>query len=119
LPKLEQGRIVWVELPSSDGTQKKRRPAVIITATAEIAAGKPFAVVAVSTKFPDPLPADHVVLPWHRDGKVRTQLRKPAAAVCSWLCKITESDVLQTGGVVPPTEMIEIMRIVQQKVAES
>lgn len=82
MPRLEQGRIVWVELPSSDGTQKKRRPAVIITSTEEIVAGKPFVVVAVTTKFADPMPADHVALPWQRERKVRTQLRKPAAAVC-------------------------------------
>ena len=119
MPKLEQGGIVWVEMPSSDGSKKKRRPAVIITSTTEIAAGNPFVVAAITTTFPDRLPADHVRLPWHREGKVRTQLRKPAAAVCSWLCKVTDKDVLQMGGVVPPREMIEIMRIIQIKTSNS
>jgi mRNA-degrading endonuclease toxin of MazEF toxin-antitoxin module len=51
LATLEQGRIVWAELPNSDGTQTKRRPAVVVTPTNEIVAGKPILVVAATTKF--------------------------------------------------------------------
>lgn len=49
MPSLEQGRIVWAELPSSDGTTKKRRPAVIVTRTSDIVASEPFEVVSAST----------------------------------------------------------------------
>lgn len=112
---LEQGRIVWAELPSSDGTTKKRRPAVIVTRTSEIVASKPFEVVSASTKFSEPLPDDQVHLPWHRDGKVRTQLRQPTVAVCSWACEILETDILQYGGVVPPKVMLEIIDIINRE----
>ena len=51
VPTLEQGRIVWAELTSSDGTKTKRRPAVIITSNNEITVGQPFVVVAACNTF--------------------------------------------------------------------
>ncbi len=115
MPTLEQGRIVWAELPSSDGTSKKRRPAVVVTPTDEIVAGEPFQIVTATTKFTEPLPDDQVHLPWQREGKVRTQLRQPTVAVCSWACEILESDVLQYGGIVPPNVLLEIIRIINRE----
>ena len=109
--KLEQGRIVWAELPSSDGRSRKCRPAVILTRTDQIRAGSPFVAVAITTTFPDPPPDDHVLLPWHPNGAVRTRLNRPCAAACSWLVQITESDVMRVGGVVPP----ELMRTIVEK----
>ena len=111
---LEQGRIIWAELPSSDGTSKKRRPAVVITPTKELISGKPFFVVTATTKFTEPLPRDQLPLPWQREGKVRTQLRQPTVAVCNWVTSILEADVLQFGGVVPPKVMVEILEIVKR-----
>ena len=112
---LEQGRIVWAELPSSDGTQMKRRPAVVVTPTIELAPGAPFMVVAATTKFTEPLPSDHVLLPWHSAGKVRTQLRQPTAVVCTWLFAIQETDIHKFGGVVPPKVMLEIEKVLKRK----
>lgn len=115
MPTLEYGRIIWAELPSSDGKTKKRRPAVVVTPTTEIVAGEPIDVVTATTKFSTPLPDDQVHLPWQREGKVRTQLRQPTVAVCSWACEILESDVLQYGGVVPPNVMLAIIKIINAK----
>ena len=114
MPTLELGRIIWAELPSSNGTSKKRRPAVIVTPTAEIVPGRPFVVVTATTKFTSPLPADQVPLPWQSEDKVRTQLRQPTVAVCSWACEIMETDVLRYGGVVPPKVMVQIVEIVKR-----
>jgi mRNA-degrading endonuclease toxin of MazEF toxin-antitoxin module len=115
VPSLELGRIIWAELPSSDRSSKKRRPAVVITPTAEIVAGEPFQVVSATTKFTEPLPADQIHLPWHRDGKVRTQLRQPTVVVCGWACEIVETDVLRYGGIVPPNVMFEIIQIINRE----
>ena len=109
--KLEQGRIVWAELPSSDGRSRKRRPAVILTRTDEIRPNVPFVAVAITTTFPDSPPGDHVLLPWHPTGAVRTRLNRPCAAACSWLVRITESDVVRVGGIVPP----ELMRTIVER----
>ena len=38
-------------------------PAVVVTATADIAADKPVRVAAITTRLPKPLPEDHVLLP--------------------------------------------------------
>jgi mRNA-degrading endonuclease toxin of MazEF toxin-antitoxin module len=116
--KLEQGRIVWTELPSSDGTTTKRRPAIVITPTSKISQDEPFQVIAATTKFTEPLPDDHVQLPWHRAGKSRTQLRQPTVAVCTWIFSITESQVEKMGGVVPPSAMIEIEAILKRRKSE-
>jgi mRNA-degrading endonuclease toxin of MazEF toxin-antitoxin module len=119
VPTLELGRIVWAELPSSDGKSTKRRPAVIVTLTEQITADDPcFLVVAATTKFTSPLPEDHVLLPWHPQGKVRTQLRQPTAAVCNWIFEIRESHVMKYGGVVPPKVMLEIAKILESRGTE-
>ncbi len=110
MPTIEQGSVIWAELPSSDGATKKRRPAVVVTPTAEIVAGQPFVVVTATTKFTQPLPTDQIQLPWHREGKVRTQLRQPTVAVCSWVAEILETDIQKYGGIVPPKVMIEILK---------
>ena len=49
LPRLPQlGSVVWVELEDANGIPKLR-PAIVVTATADIAAGKPVRVVAITT----------------------------------------------------------------------
>ena len=112
MPSIEQGRIVWAELASLDGTTTKRRPAVIITPTDEIKSDQPFAVVAATTKFSEPLPDDHVHLPWHHQGKVRTRLRQATVVVCRWLSTIRVEVIQNYGGVVPPETMAEILAAV-------
>jgi mRNA-degrading endonuclease toxin of MazEF toxin-antitoxin module len=115
---IELGRIIWADLPSSDGTQKKRRPAVIVTPTKDIVAGKngkEFVVVALTTKIPDQLPADHVKIPWKRDGRTGTGLKVPTVAVCTWLLPINEFDIHEFAGIVPTKVMIEIAKILHQK----
>ncbi|MDY3552718.1 type II toxin-antitoxin system PemK/MazF family toxin [Gemmata sp. JC717] len=80
---LQQGRIVWVELLDPQGRNPKRRPAVVLTPTAEIEPGGEIVVAALSTQL-DQSPADvSVELPWHRDGHPRTKLNRRAVVVCT------------------------------------
>ena len=72
LPQL--GSVVWAELEDANGF-RKTRPAVVLTASADIAAGKPLRVVAITTRLPKPLPDDHVLLPWDPQGKARSCVR--------------------------------------------
>lgn len=119
MPTLEQGRIVWAELSSSDGTKKKCRPAVIITSTIDIKSGKLLVVVAATTKFTEPLTEHQVRLPWHPKGQSRTRPREPTVVVCTWLAVIQEHDIVHYGGIVPPKTMAEILRIVNRDAASS
>src|SRR5713226_1360039 len=92
LPQL--GSVVWAELEDANGFRKVR-PAVVVTTTADIAAGKPVRLVAITTRLPHPLPDDHVLLPWDRQGKARSGLRRRCAAVARWQVEIPVGDVQQ------------------------
>ena len=58
-------------------------------------------VLAVTTRLPNPLPDDHVLLPWDREGKARSGLRRKCAAVTSWQAEIAVGDVQQVVGILP------------------
>ena len=55
-----------------------------------------------------PLPEDHVLLPWHPQGLVRTRLNRKCAAVCSWLAIIQPGDLQSAGGHVSGPIMLDI-----------
>jgi mRNA-degrading endonuclease toxin of MazEF toxin-antitoxin module len=76
------GQIIWCDIADANGISKSR-PAVIVTLDDQIAATGLLEVVAITSKVPDPLPNDHVLLPWHAQGHPRTGLDRKCAAVCS------------------------------------
>ena len=88
---------------------RKLRPVVVVTPTAEIAPGKPVRVVAITTRLPNPLPQDHVLLPWDRQGKARSGLRRRCAAVASWQAEIPVDSVQQPVGILPPAVIAELL----------
>jgi hypothetical protein len=88
---------------------RKRRPVVVVTPTADIAHGQPLHVVAVTTRVPTPLPEDHVLLPWDREGKARSGLRRKCAAVAAWQAEITAGDVQKVAGTLPTTVIKEVL----------
>lgn len=102
------GSVVWAELADANGFRKVR-PAVVVSATADVAAGHPVQVLAITTRLPDPLPDDHVLLPWDRQGKARSGLRRKCAAVASWLVQIPVSGVQEVVGVVPPDVVKQLL----------
>src|SRR5262245_4379301 len=106
---LQQGHIVWAEILDPSGKNPKRRPAVIVTSTGEIQPGQALVVVPITSRLPKPLPDDHVELPGHRNGHPKTGLRQRCAAVCSWLVEIREKDIQKIGGIVPASQMLEII----------
>ena len=106
---LVQGQIVQAEVCDPQGGNRKRRPLVIVTATSEISDQEPLVAVAVTSRFREPLQDDEVLLPWHPAGNVRTKLRKPCVAKCSWLCQIAVTDVVEQRGFVPREQLREII----------
>jgi mRNA-degrading endonuclease toxin of MazEF toxin-antitoxin module len=105
---LQLGSVVWAELEDAHG-YRKVRPVVVVTPTADIKAGQPVRVVAITTRLPNPLPADHVLLPWDRQGKARSGLRRRCAAVVSWQAEIPVGDVQQVVGLLSPTVVGELL----------
>jgi len=108
LTELRGGRIVWAVVRDQRGISKQR-PVIILTATKDIAASDILEVMAITTTFPSPPPADHVELPWHPQGNAATRLRRRSAAVLTWLDEIEAGDILQLYGDVPPRLMIDIL----------
>jgi hypothetical protein len=49
----------------------------------------------------EPLPHDHVLLPWHAQGHPRTGLNRKCRAVCTWVARIRHRDIRAIAGVVP------------------
>ncbi|MCH8216354.1 MAG: type II toxin-antitoxin system PemK/MazF family toxin [Planctomycetes bacterium] len=116
MPNLRQGQIIWKEVPDSNGYNCYRRPVIILNRTVEIAPAEKLTGVVVSVTAYDknPRPADYIEIPYHRQGRVRTKLKKPCVAVCSWLIEldkqVPESDIC---GIVPPQVMEEIINAVR------
>lgn len=88
------GNIVIVTgLLDPQGRNPKDRPCVVVTPPVEAGEGETIDVVAITTLLPDPLPPDHVPLPWHAQDHPRTGLNKRNAAVCSWFAEVSSSRV--------------------------
>lgn len=102
------GQIVWAEIADANGIPKLR-PAVILTPSHSITPGGPLDVIAVTSRAPEPLPDDHVSLPWHPQRHPRTGLNRRCAAVCTWVARIRQHDIREVAGVVPGTVLLEIL----------
>jgi mRNA-degrading endonuclease toxin of MazEF toxin-antitoxin module len=102
------GRIVWVHIADANGI-RKLRPAVIVTPKDRITPTALLDVIAVTSRLPEPLPPDHVLLPWHAQGHPRTGLNRRCAAVCTWVARIRHEDIQEVAGVVPGAAMLEIV----------
>lgn len=108
------GEIVIVAgLLDPQGRNPKDRACVVVSPTDQNEAGGALDVVAITTKLPDPLPADHVPLPWQLPRHPRTGLNKRGAAVCSWLAEVDPSRVVRPIGAVPGRQMLEIAAILR------
>jgi mRNA-degrading endonuclease toxin of MazEF toxin-antitoxin module len=105
---LQLGRIVWAEIADANGIPKLR-PVVIVTPSDRITPAAPLDIIAVTSRVPEPLPQDHVLLPWHAQGHPRTGLNRKCAAVCTWVARIRHTDIRDIAGVVPGAVMLEIL----------
>ncbi|MBI3328993.1 MAG: type II toxin-antitoxin system PemK/MazF family toxin [Nitrospinae bacterium] len=105
---LQLGQIVWAEIADANGI-RKLRPAIIVTPSDRLTPATPLDVVAVTSRLPEPLPNDHVLLPWHARGHPRTGLNRRCAAVCTWVTRISHDDVREVAGVVPGAVMLDIL----------
>lgn len=99
------------DCPDPRGRNPKHRPCVVIAVPGEIETDGAFFVVAITTTLPDPLPDDHVELPWSRPRHPRTGLNEKNAAVCHWLVKIEASHILRRIGRVPNRQFDRIARL--------
>ena len=102
---LKLGSIVWAEVSDPSGHNPKCRPLVVIREITDSS----YLAVAASTKVPEPLRSDMVLLPFARNGSCNTGLRSKTVAVCSWVMIIQESSIQEVGGFVPKQKVAEIL----------
>ncbi|MCP4594091.1 MAG: type II toxin-antitoxin system PemK/MazF family toxin [bacterium] len=102
------GQIVWASIADARGF-RKLRPGIIATPTERIHSTGPLDVVAVTSRLPDPLPPDHVLLPWHPRRHPRTGLKRKCAAVCTWVVRISPTDIEDVAGILPGAVMLDIL----------
>jgi len=98
---LQQGSIVWAEVPDQAGVNPKCRPLVIVTPTHEIDTSTEIVGVAATGIFSTPLDKNRIELPWKHGGHPKTGLYKPCVVVCNWLVVIDKSKIQGVGGTVP------------------
>jgi mRNA-degrading endonuclease toxin of MazEF toxin-antitoxin module len=96
------------------GGNPKDRPAMVVTPEEAIEQGQPIEVVAITTLIPDPLPDDHVLLPWQLPRHPRTGLNKRCAAVGSWLASIPQDRVIRIVGFAPARRLVELAVILDR-----
>ncbi len=112
---VRQGRIVWVEVPDPQGRNPKRRPAVIVTPTAEIRADGEVVVAALSSQIDQSPPEVSVPVPWQPNGHPRTKLNRRNVVVCTWLASLSVGSIGpdDVGGLVPFAEMARVLEIIR------
>ncbi len=111
LTGLFYGQIVRIRVVRHD--QEKLRPVVVVTPNDAMAAGTSLVGVAI-TGTPDPPTGFEVPLPWQAQGRARTGLDKPNAAVCSWFVTFTDAEVIDAIGHVPPESMRRIEEAIRR-----
>lgn len=104
-----QGTIVRVIIPDSLGGNPKSRPAVIVTATDEIDPAGEVQVAAITTDLGRARSSETVELPSLPAGHPQTKLKKPSEVVCSWVVSVPVASLNNTGGVVPPNLLTEVI----------
>jgi len=91
---------------------RKRRPAIVLTPTAEISEAQPLVLMAITTTYPNPAPSDHIELPWNPDRRrTSTRLARRSAAVVTWLVTVYSDEVEDVIGDLPP----KILNIIRQR----
>lgn len=110
-PPYAHGDIVLVAgLLDPQGRNPKDRPCVVITNPESRTEGRQF-VVAISTVLPDPLPDDHVLLPYMNPRHPKTGLNKRNAAIGRWVGEVDESQIIRKLGFVPGKQIRALAEI--------
>jgi hypothetical protein len=91
-------------VPDGNGHNDYDRPVIIMTPDEEIANGEELygIVCSHSSALKNPLPHYYIALPYQPQGKVRTKLKKPTVAICTWAIPVKRESIKSCGGTVPP-----------------
>jgi hypothetical protein len=110
--KYQRGTIIIAsQVPDQNGVNPKDRRVVLVRDfhdTDATAYG-----VAVTGTFDYPIPPTSISLPFHRQGRCNTGLRKESVAVCNWFVVVAAQDILNRSGFTPTPQLVAILGLVQ------
>jgi hypothetical protein len=113
-----QGRLIWIEVPDKNGYNAYARPVAILTADSEIEAEDVIVGVVCSHTSAEVYPRKDtwIELPYQREGRTRTKLRKPTVALCEWIEPFQKvaAQAAEMGGIVPPGVLLRIIALVKE-----
>jgi mRNA-degrading endonuclease toxin of MazEF toxin-antitoxin module len=113
-PPYTYGSIVLVaDMLDPQGRHPKDRPCVVVTQPESTPEGRQL-VVAISTRLPDPLPDDHVLLPWQRPHHPKTGLNMRNAAIGRWVEMIDEGRIIRKLGFVPDRPLLALTKVLDR-----
>ena len=114
--KPELGRLIWADFTDPQGKDSGRHPAVIVTKTADIEAGKPIYVAVISTKDKYCKAEDRMELKWSNQpgGHPITKLRRRCWVMYKWIVPIAENDIQGYAGKLYGTVLNTILTRVGQ-----
>ena len=117
MPTLQQGCVILAETLDPQGQNPKVRPLVVISQSADIAAGATLVCVAITRQIPSNQLPIHVLLPYSNSGKANTGLKERCAAHCEWLATVDQKDVKRIIGIVPTRCLQDINAIIASKLS--
>jgi hypothetical protein len=110
--------VIVANVADPQGRNPKERPLVVVEDFDE---GEPgIFCVAITSTLPNPLPSEHVILPWHRDRRIsRTGLTARCAAVCNWRVVVTKVQVVARLGSIPNQALLQIATQIQRTLPDA
>ena len=117
MPKLEPGRIIFVETLDHQGRNPKKRPFVVISDNDAIGAGDILVCAAITRQIPTKPDPDYIEIPYSNSGGGETGLRARCAVHCGWLEKIDQEQITERdlGGMVSPAHFDRIMERLRKR----
>ena len=112
-PPLRQGTIVKAEIEPEHG-QTKNRPAVVLTPTHLIAGSTKVALIGISTSY-YPGNDNHILIPWHPDGRGPTRLRRPCAMCIDLVDTEIDKAAVKPSSASSQLGMAELLLVLKQR----
>lgn len=113
MSQLCQGRIVWVVIDDPQGRNPKRRPALVVTRTDDLAEATHVKVVGITTREDLAPEAARTELQYDPTGRCRSGLRERSWAVSIWVKTVPVTAIESLGGVVPGLQLAEVLRKIE------
>ena len=109
-----RGSVVYVEGVLDEFGKNPKTRQVVFVADFEDSHDAALAV-AITSEFRQPLKADEILLPFHRNGGCGSGLTLQSVAVCRWTVFALKQDIREKTGHIPNRQMLAILERVEAR----